>query len=378
MRLVVSGLMALLVSCVAMGRGECLETHGRDLLRRFCKTDEWFGRQSEEGLRYLAFFHDLDGDGHLDAVLADADNYDVRSSLWAGVRFRTEGDLEISDKKGPDKSVNVNAREDQFFVLQSKRGEFSLTVVNALVYDVKPVGQKAENLISCDVRLKMTPDGCLLYDRLPNGPGYELFSGAAERLERAYSCFYYGSELKPRSMAPDCAFRPLRKGAAFEDGMYRLLTEILSPTPSETNSVEDCCHVVYLDADNDGDTDCYVARGRGADELDWKLYLNEQGDFRRAEKTIWQNKARRYGFTAVEPEVRAATNAFYRVVATEGEPSVIVVRKDGEGYYSQSERKFRGEFSPGEIFGLEETIRHPCFHAIERLPSKAYRAPSWR
>lgn len=375
MRLLVPGLIAILVSCSAMGQGECSEAHGREMLLRFSRTDEWFGTQREGGLCYLAFFHDLDGDGSLDAVLADADNYDVRSSLWAGVRFRAEGDLEISDKKGPDKSVNVNAREDQFFLLRSKRGEFSLAVVNALVYDVKPVGQKAENLISCDVRLKMTPDGCLLYDRLPNGLGYELFSGAAERIERAYSCFYYGSELKPRSMAPECSFEPLRKGAAFEDGMYRLLKEILRTTPSVTNAVDDCCHVVYLDADNDGDTDCYVARGRGTDELDWKLYLNEQGDFRRAEKTIWHNKARRYGFTAIEPEVRAATNAFYRAVFRDGEPAVLVVGKDETGFYSQSERRYRDKFGEGEIMDLGWTIRHPCFHGIERLPCRAYAAP---
>ncbi len=376
MNLLIPFVLTVFLSVHAAARSTVQD--GADLLRRFSATDQWFQAEQEGRKYYEAILHDLDRDGDIDCIYADTDNHYSDGCAWEAMQNRGEEDPFCPLDETRFEYVDVYARPERFYLLGGLSLPPQLVVDCARIYESEKLSGKRNSQVACSARLKMTPDGCLLYDRLPNGLGYELFSGAAESLERAYSCFYYGSELKPRSMAPDCAFEPLRKGAAFENGMYRLLSGILRTTPSVTNAVDDCCHVVYLDADNDGDTDCYVARGRGTDELDWKLYLNERGDFRRAEKTIWQNKARRYGFTAVEPEVRAATNAFYRVVATEGEPSVIVVRKDGEGYYSQSERKFRGEFSPGEIFGLEETIRHPCFHAIERLPSKTYRAPSRR
>lgn len=348
---------------------------GADLLRRFSATDQWFLTEQDGRKYYEAILHDLDGDGDIDCIFADTDNHYSDGCGWEAIQNRGKEEPFHALDTTRFEFVDVYARPERFYLLGSLPMSPQLVVDGAHIYESEKLSGKRNSQVVCSARLKMTPDGCLLYDRLPNGLGYELFSGAAERIERAYSCFYYGSELKPRSMAPECSFEPLRKGAAFEDGMYRLMKEILRTTPSVTNAVDDCCHVVYLDADNDGDTDCYVARGRGTAELDWKLYLNEQGDFRRAEKTIWHNKARRYGFTAIEPEVRAATNAFYRAVFRDGEPAVLVVGKDETGFYSQSERRYRDKFGEGEIMDLGWTIRHPCFHGIERLPCRAYAAP---
>lgn len=375
MRPFMTFLMFLLLSFPMKGQIQSLAvSQGRELFLRYCKQDRWFAKQEEDRRYYEAFMHDLDHDGNLDVIYADADNHDDASNLWSGIRFVTEGDVVGSDAKGADRSINVDARADQFFLLCGKDGKLQLVVRNALIYDVVPLKMMGvEKLLRCDARLKMTADGCLLYDKLPRGIAEELFSGAAERLERAYSCFYIGSELKPKSMDPGCEFKALRKGAEFEDGMFALLKELMREGPSATNDVGKVCHVVYLDADNDGDTDCYVARGEATDVMRWRLYLNEHGTFRRAQETIWHNKARQYGFTAIEPEVQASTKSFYRAVFHDGEPTVIVVGQDEKGFYSQSERKYRGSFSEGKIMDLDYTIRHPCFHGIERLPAYTYR-----
>ena len=74
--------------------------------------------------------------------------------------------------------------------------------------------------------------------------------------------------------------------------------------------------VVFLDADNDGQTDFYVtsdAEREGAENFRWHLYLNRKGEFSPAVGRVWINRDVRYLVGVLDPVVVAPMNSFFRV-----------------------------------------------------------------
>lgn len=133
------GFAVLVLFAVADGQVESNELEaGRNIFRRYSKTDKWFQNQVEDRRLYEAFVHDLDGDGLLDVVYADGDNHDFSGCLWSAIRFKKEGNLVSSDLMGFDKSINIQARSDQFRKIYGSSSECE----NAISYPLFMTGCK--------------------------------------------------------------------------------------------------------------------------------------------------------------------------------------------------------------------------------------------
>jgi hypothetical protein len=109
---------------------------------------------------------------------------------------------------------------------------------------------------------------------------------------------------------------------------------------------------VFLDADNDGDADAYVAfatdRTKGGN-FRWTLYLNNEGGYTKAEAPVFPVPERRE-LCELAPSVVSPTNGFCRVVRFDVEPTFLML--DGKG-------------SPTKV---RDAITNVLTHRIEKLP----------
>lgn len=333
------GFAVLVLFAVADGQVESNELEaGRNIFRRYSKTDKWFQNQVEDRRLYEAFVHDLDGDGLLDVVYADGDNHDFSGCLWSAIRFKKEGDLVSSDLMGFDKSINIQARSDQFRKIYFKGERPRLAVVNALVYDLRTPNRSEEHLVNCDAVLRINSEGCFLYESIKGGVESAMFTGGVAKIQVASSCMFEGSGLWPRADA--ARDNDLQRVVACDsegDRVPRLLLE-LKKLESLDSSSSICSHsVICYDEDNDGDADVFLtseASRHKSGKFVWHLYRNEDGKFVRTDRTVI-----------------AGTNDFCRVITYTRDPQLVILGGPGG--------------SPKDI---RRIITDRYFHRIERLP----------
>lgn len=204
----------------------------------------------------------------------------------------------------------------------------------------------------------MTPDVDSVF--MGDGPRY---------IERLHPEWYFGYDLNPPEDKPHNPYleRPpytkpkgdLRFGggigeppgfAAFVEH-YRRAKKAKSPGGVNVVPV----HVVFLDADNDGDADFYIASDLdylGDGNYAWDLYRQRSGGFFPTRETAHPDSTRK-GLYGLPSNVTASKTSFCRIVRLDVAPIFLVV--DGT-------RKNQ----------VRDAVRDINAHRVEKLPCRTY------
>lgn len=193
-----------------------------------------------------------------------------------------------------------------------------------------------------------------------------VFSLSMVHIERLYSEWYFGFGFLPPPKndhspyttwlgynRPKGDLRPgggIKKPKGFVGFAAKLRSEVAARLGVGLKGIR--VLVVFLDADNDGDTDAYVAfatdRTKGG-KFRWTLYLDGGGVYSKAESSVLPVPSRR-DLCVLPPSVIAPTNGFCRLVRFDVAPTFVIL--DGTG-------------SPTKV---RDAITDILSHRIEKLP----------
>ena len=323
---------------------------------------DWFS--SDEWILY-AFFFDIDQDGRAEALVANPDGQTDRLFTWDYAFLGEDGNVAYA--RGLDDISRIMCAPTNFFEVDNE-GNVPFMVCWPACCEKYVNGERVSASTGA-FRIQSLKAGVCSYDCITGGvdmilknPSFRKLSNVRPVVSKGFDIRYtqqgtgvHGKRAHDIRAIPLDHKRALVKAAELDDAMR--------------------ARCVAFDADLDGDTDYYLARADPTQStLTWKLYINEGDRFLPAKETVWQrqNKDRRYGYTALDPVVRALTNDFLLVTSCykDSKPAVIILGRDADGCYSQSARKYGGSYSEGEILDLHATILHPSFQSIERLRSE--------
>lgn len=344
------------------------------------------------------------------ALIADTTFYDRSGFSWCVVPIGGEG-RDGHDFQTGDCCAHLWCREFELFIARFE-GRFNRFVALNAEVDLAEIEKgvaRREKSYYGDVLIGSKGGlGKLLsasgLDDVVRNPGFR-------RIERAPAEIYTGFDLK--LILPDQRhFIPARENlpngglaapADFKSFARRYRDEVkrrLGLTRPVT------VYAVFLDADLDGDADCYVssdAEAVGNGRYRWTLHLNDANVFRKAKERVWRNRKTIHDVAMLEPEDVAGKDSFYRVVRTYGSPQILVMESDGKRLHTHAythllseedrtrrpsddpELKRNGKFCmedwEGEMEGkygfmppkdFRDQISYLFFHHLERLPCEEF------
>ena len=355
-----------------------------------------------------AVFFDLNRDGSLDALVATHDQQLDRCFTWLPIQKKHDGNIFIRD----DIRANVFVCCYPFAIYKaSMTGGLDLLVGRDCSIDKYEEGKRVwfkhpyDLIFRTDAAGRHNPQlDPFMVDKVVNNPDFI-------RLERVEPSWYLGYDLK---LAPPDERRTipnkenLPNGGLTVPGDFKAFAQHYRSEVKQRLGIKKpvTVYAVFLDADLDGDADCYVSSDAETvvdGRYRWTLYLNDANIFSKAKDRVWRNRGTIYDVAMLEPEDVAPKHAFYRVVRTHGSPQILVMESDGTRLHthaythllSEEDRRncppqnkyllkegqqtfddWQGEmrdkygFMPPKDF--RDQISWLFFHHLERLPCLAY------
>ena len=329
--------------------------HG-DMLRTSFDLSEARHDWNSERWWIECLFVDLDGDGVEEMASSTVSQSDRSGSAWSFWRMESGAFCRLCARNG----VVFGCHPRSYYKLCVGNGLYRVVLlgITAGALDGKRM-MKPESMFA-DASVELAPDGDVDVKRLPTAFD-EVFAGDTVcGIERLYGESYSGFDFKPAKReywfnfrSPKGDLRPgggIVKPDGFDAFAARLRREVAGRLDVSLESIR--FFSVFLDADNDGDADAYVAfatdRTKGG-KFRWTLYLNNGGGYSKAEASVFPVPARKE-LCGLAPSVVAHTNGICRVIRFDVEPTFLIL--DGKG-------------SPTKV---RDAITNVLTHRIEKLP----------
>ena len=352
----------LLVAAIMMGgaisRGESMcVTDKVSLIRSLSDYEGWRSTYQDKDWIVEAIFFDLNGDGFDEVLLTFPNQRDRMGSSW---RFLSTSPKWQRPKRHAG-DVHLYCHPYNLYELKLRGERERMVGINAGLEIF--VSDECVESSNGSFVLGMTREGRLSAQGITNGVGAILSNDNFDRLSRVRPEVYAGY-----------AMLQIERGSITGHSGER------SPEPEPPADVGRVLSelgwskglVVCFDADNDGDIDCYLAKGevRASDEEDWTLYLNKDGRLNQATTPVVLNRKRGYAVTALAPKVRARANGFHRVAfnyKTTEDAVVVLAKENGKLVLRGCEACLR-EFPPESVLSAESLVSDFGFASLERLP----------
>lgn len=353
---------AIGVAAISFAEGASTQarpSNRRDIMKGYTERFspyQWF---KAEEWNLLAVFSDYDGDGMEEALVSDPDGRTDRLYVW-NYAWKEPGQSVAYDTGLAERSVLLCGPESFYKVTMSDSDPF---VIASPANCEKYVKEERVSAKEGTFRVTAKNRGECCFCPIPRGVGAILQHMSFKRLDHMVPAVYGGFDVRlTRSQSPDA------------DSVER------SPEPEPPADVGRVLFelgwskglVVCFDADNDGDIDCYLAKGevRAREEEDWTLYLNKDGRLNQATTPVVLNRKRGYAVTALAPKVRARANGFHRVAfnyKTTEDAVVVLAKENGKLVLRGCEACLR-EFPPESVLSAESLVSDFGFASLERLP----------
>ena len=307
-----------------------------------------------------SIFFDFDGDGYDEALTSTTSQSDRNGDAWSiwtthadGRIYPMELDCTVSS------NFSFTCHSSSFFILRESTNRVIVISLgmDAGIVDARRIGYIRE---MPDCSFGKSKSGMVKIDELVPGIETRFRDGNSISIERLYGESYGGFDFKPAKReywfnfrSPKGDLRPgggIVKPNGFDAFAAKLRREAAASVDVGPGSIR--VFAVFLDADNDGDADAYVAfatdRTKGGN-FRWTLYLNNEGGYSKAEAPVFPVPERRE-LCELAPSVVSPTNGFCRVVRFDVEPTFLIL--DGKG-------------SPTKV---RDAITNVLTHRIEKLP----------
>ncbi len=350
--------------------GDCVSiAQHRELLEKGFDTSRWKKLWDDDSWHMRCVFADVDGDG-VDELLtaSNSEEEDRTGCVWQFWRHMPDVGFRRFSSSG---AISFMCHADSFYKMSG----------NGRPYSVVGVDMEAGYRHETDGHWKMTPDckfeitreeKISLSELVPNVETVFLQKNVT-RIERLYAEWYFGFSFTPpvkEKGSPYTMRMPytlprgnlsVGGGVRAPENFSRFADEYRDREKRRFGRVGDkvTVYAIFLDADNDGDADCFVASNaeKLEDEiLSWTLYVQDDGCLRKANAPVASDPVSGRG-RALRNEVRAGKMSFCRIVSYDKLPSFIVLDDA------------TGQGLPKMVRGI---VTDYCTHSIEKLACVEY------
>ena len=339
---------ALVLTCLTGGIFATDESSGKwvfhsQLLKEKFDTSRWRQFYPDDSWRIRCIFVDMNGDGVDELVAATTSEEEDRVGwVWNVFQPNAAGKFE-----------QVYYAGDIYFLCHWY-SYYKVTAKNA-TYSVIGLGMEAGYEDKERRRIvKPTPD--CVFSIVPGNkftlheirPDVETWFRREDvvSIERLYPEWYFGYDFRPpRDIPhnPQTFWMPyrlpkgdLRRGGGItEAGDFAVFVEEhrrkVKMEASENNKVT--IYAVHLDADNDGDADCYVssdAERTDDGKFKWTLFLRRGKTFFNALEAVYPVEDHRE-LCKLNPRVTASRDSFCRVIRFDVDPLFLVLDNNAKG-----------------------------------------------
>lgn len=339
--------------------------HGR-LLKENFDTSYWKTFWTEDTWHLCCVFVDFDGDDMDEMMAITTSDEDPMGDYWKiWKQCKGGGGMAQVQFCG---NLFYWCHASSFYKMHCRNG----------VNEVLGIGMKAGYMDKdCRNIVKSTPDCRFILSE--RGQYYlqeitpdvdAMFKGlSVEYIERLYPEWYFGFDFKPPKDIPHNPYRErppyvnpkgdfrvgggIQEPPKFAEFAERYRQTKIQKFGADNNS--DAVYAVFLDADNDGDTDFYVTTDLDkldGDDYSWELYVQHSGEFVKAMDVVYPVTSRKE-LCGLPPTVKSSQTSFCRVVRLDVEPFFLIVDKEKKNQ-------------------VRDAITNSFAHRVEKLACRAY------
>lgn len=314
----------------------------RNLVKENLDTSRWRKFYSDDTWRIRCIFTDMDGDGEDELVAATtAEEEDRLGWVW-NIYKNTKGyGFKQQLHRCNVGDIRFLCHWHSFYKMTLRNGNH---FVIGLKMETSYIDKERRRIVkaSPDCVFSLTNDGkFVLHEITPDLDSCFWYENVVS-IERLYPEWYFGYDFKPPPDVPHSVYTQrmpytLPKGDLRYGGgvgcpkdFAAFAAEYRREVKARTGKKDGVTvYAVFLDADNDGDGDCYISSDVEATvdgEYLWSLFICGERRFARAKDAVFPVGERKE-LSKLPVTVNAGKMSFCRVIRYDANPTFVVVNR---------------------------------------------------
>ena len=337
------------------------------LLKEKLDTSWWRQFYPDDSWRIRCIFVDMDGDGEKELVSASVSEEEDRVGwVWKVFRLGTNGVFQQVYHTG---AIHFLCHWYSFYKMTLRNGTH---FVVGLKMEAGYMDKERIHIVNPtpDCVFTLTHDGGVALQEIKPNLDTCFLRENVVCIERLYPEWYFGYDFKPPRDVPhnpQTIWMPYRlpKGDLRRGGGIRSPKDFATFVREYRHEVKNrmgqnikvTVYAVFLDADNDGDGDCYVSSDierTTSGKYDWTLYLCRDGRFEKAKCEVYPIESRK-DLCKLPVAVNVDKLSFCRVIRYDVEPTFVILDEN-----DQSKSRVR------------DSITYSQTHRIEKLACEEF------
>lgn len=329
-------------------------------------TSWWRQFYADDSWRIRCIFVDMNGDRRDELIALSPSGEDGMGDLWAIYWQDNNGQYKRARHGG---DIYFLCKKQSFYKLSFSTGNYS---VIGLDMDTSYKDENRRKIAKpmSDCMFILTKEGKYMLHEIKPDLDSCFLRESVVSIERLYPEWYFGYDFKPPKDVPHSVYTqrmPYKKpqgdlrhggGIGCPKDFTAFAAEYRREVKMRTGkNGKATVYAVFLDADNDGDGDCYVSSDieETADgEYAWSLYICRGGQFFKAKDAVFPVESRKE-LCKLPNAVNAGKMSFCRIIRDDVAPSFVILNEE----------------CPSKTM-VRDAITDYCVHRIEKLDCVEY------